>query len=516
MPSSWPVAFSMIGPSGSTGPTGATGQGFSFRESYNKTISYKINDIVLNNNATQAETSVIPGTADNNTYICIGVNTPSGTAPNSPAASGQWTLFTPYGATGATGVTGVTGLGFTWRGTFNPSAIYNKNDLVKHSDGFTYICKIPSKYTLTYNTNDTSQKLQTNHTGGQFYSEDTRTELAVPFDVSSFSPVPNSPITGSGLLPNTTVQANWGFWSGSISIISLSQAGNLVYGNVSFEYYIATTIEQNFDKFYIEEIRGHTGYTGSTGSTGVTGSTGMGISSAYVDAGGDLKVVYTNTNNYNLGRVLGPTGATGPLGPNSGFTGATGLSGLGFNWRGTFNPSAIYNINDIVKYSDGFTYICKIPSKYTLTYNTNNTSQQLQTNHTGGQFYSEDTRTELAIPFDVSSFSPVPNSPITGSGLLPNTTVQANWGFWSGSISIMYLSQPGNLVYGNVSFQYYIATTIQGNFDKFHIEGSSASGVYTPATPGVWASPVPTSVANAIDRLAQAIYSIDNTPVPTI
>ena len=69
---------------------------------------------------------------------------------------------------------------------------------------------------------------------------------------------------------------------------------------------------------------------------------------------------------------------------------------------------------------------------------------------------------------------------------------------------------------GNVSFQYYIATTIQGNFDKFHIEGSSASGVYTPATPSVWASPVPTSVANAIDRLAQAIYSIDNTPVPTI
>ena len=39
---------------------------------------------------------------------------------------------------------------------------------------------------------------------------------------------------------------------------------------------------------------------------------------------------------------------------------------------------------------------------------------------------------------------------------------------------------------------------------------------YTPGNTGYWASPLPTTLASAIDRLAQAIYSINSTPIPTI
>ena len=46
------------------------------------------------------------------------------------------------------------------------------------------------------------------------------------------------------------------------------------------------------------------------------------------------------------------------------------------------------------------------------------------------------------------------------------------------------------------------------------IEGSSASGSYTPGNSAYWANPPPTTVASAIDRLALAIYSIDSTPIP--
>ena len=78
--------------------TVAPSQAFNFRGSYDNTISYRLNDVVLNNNATQAETSTIPGTADNNTYICIVASTEAGLAPNAVEAIEEWKLFIPGGS----------------------------------------------------------------------------------------------------------------------------------------------------------------------------------------------------------------------------------------------------------------------------------------------------------------------------------------------------------------------------------------------------------------------------------
>ena len=74
---------------------------------------------------------------------------------------------------------------------------------------------------------------------------------------------------------------------------------------------------------------GATGATGTTGATGATGATGPGFTGATID-NGDLKIIYVNSSgisqNVNLGRVVGPTGADGTDGTD-GATGATGTIG---------------------------------------------------------------------------------------------------------------------------------------------------------------------------------------------
>lgn len=62
----------------------------------------------------------------------------------------------------------------------------------------------------------------------------------------------------------------------------------------------------------------------------------------------------------------GISGATGSVGA----TGSPGSTGLGFTWKGQFNSSTQYNINDIVTYTDGNIYICT--SNNLITCYTNN------------------------------------------------------------------------------------------------------------------------------------------------
>ncbi len=74
----------------------------------------------------------------------------------------------------------------------------------------------------------------------------------------------------------------------------------------------------------------------------------------------ELDIVFTGTG------PQGPAGPQGPQGPAGtpgapGAPGAPGLNGQGFNFLGTFNPNASYNVYDVVTYS-GSSYVAIVPS----------------------------------------------------------------------------------------------------------------------------------------------------------
>jgi hypothetical protein len=112
------------------------------------------------------------------------------------------------------------------------------------------------------------------------------------------------------------------------------------------EYWLPLTVTVKGDS-------GATGFTGSTGSTGVTGATGSPGSTGSSGSTGSTGAT---------GRT-GPTGAIGPPGVNGarGATGAIGPTGSSFtiNWRGNWDPSTVYNVNDGVNYF-GSAYVCLI------------------------------------------------------------------------------------------------------------------------------------------------------------
>jgi hypothetical protein len=68
-----------------------------------------LNDIVLNNDAAQAEASIFQGTADNNTYVYTNTESIIGLAPNSVGSGGWWLLFVPGGSVSGSGDTGPEG-----------------------------------------------------------------------------------------------------------------------------------------------------------------------------------------------------------------------------------------------------------------------------------------------------------------------------------------------------------------------------------------------------------------------
>lgn len=68
----------------------------------------------------------------------------------------------------------------------------------------------------------------------------------------------------------------------------------------------------------------------------------------------------TNTSYWKLVAQKGDKGDTGPQGPQ-GPQGPAGADGLDITWRGEYNNSTSYNVNDAVSYN-GSSYICKLAS----------------------------------------------------------------------------------------------------------------------------------------------------------
>ncbi len=116
---------------------------------------------------------------------------------------------------------------------------------------------------------------------------------------------------------------------------------------------------------------GATGPQGPTGATGLTGATGaagpqgpIGLTGA-TGSQGPIGLTGAAGVTGAAGPVgpQGPQGADGPAGPQGaqglqGPQGVPGANGTGFNFRGTFDPTASYAVNDVVTFTPapGITY----------------------------------------------------------------------------------------------------------------------------------------------------------------
>lgn len=119
-----------------------------------------------------------------------------------------------------------------------------------------------------------------------------------------------------------------GPWSNSATYVVNDVVSRGGHSYIATANNTATDPATNVDSWNLVAAKGDAGPTGATGSQGATGATGS----------------------------QGPQGATGPQGPQ-GTTGATGNRGV--TWRGNWNSSTIYAVDDGVHY-DGDAYIAII------------------------------------------------------------------------------------------------------------------------------------------------------------
>jgi hypothetical protein len=162
-----PGATGAPGPGGAAGPAGPQGNGFNFRNAFNASSSYAVNDVVTYNGSTYVATAANQGpnntTPDVNTAWTLmaaeGATGPAGPSGGPPGPQGPAGPAGPQGATGATGsqgplglpgpagaagaqgpagAAGANGTGFNFRNAFNASATYAVDDVVTYN-GSTYV-----------------------------------------------------------------------------------------------------------------------------------------------------------------------------------------------------------------------------------------------------------------------------------------------------------------------------------------------------------------------------------------
>jgi hypothetical protein len=124
---------------GATGPAGTNGTGFNFRNAFDATASYAIDDVVTFNGSTYVATAANAGpsnpTPDQNgtswsVMALEGAAGPAGTTGAAGATGPQG----PVGQTGSTGATGATGqAGISWQGIWNAITIYQANNAVAYN-----------------------------------------------------------------------------------------------------------------------------------------------------------------------------------------------------------------------------------------------------------------------------------------------------------------------------------------------------------------------------------------------
>jgi hypothetical protein len=323
-----------------------------------------------------------------------------------PGTAGPQGIQGPQGATGSTGAAGpagTNGTGFNFRGVFNTSTAYAINDVVTF---------VPAANNITYNVNLTFGSagsmvgtITTDGTLGVLNTSNivswnltladsaTNSTLLTPSN-SAFSSgnyntggQPNNDFTATSTTLTMTY-SNGGFWgvsgaSGQFCMTDWSNCfGPVAYGTWSI----------NGDNAYSESAAG-AGSSQMIGSGGTVAASGAStyVATAPVAAGTAIPgtspwVMMAQAGTAGpagaVGAVgpqglIGLTGAPGPVGPqgnpgpmgpqgpqgipgSQGVAGTNGTNGAGFNFRGAFNTSTTYAINDVVTF---------VPGANNITYN---------------------------------------------------------------------------------------------------------------------------------------------------
>jgi hypothetical protein len=350
-----PGSAGPTGPTGITGPTGPTGVGAQliFTGQWSSSTSYTLNRVVIYQDVTWVS------------IVSSGnVNQPPPTLPT--VSNAYWQLLAPQGSTGATGA----GAEFNYLAVYDPAATYNKNDVVSYDSKSwvsiedAHIGFIPSenpdKWSPIGVAGATGPSGPTGSTG--------------PSGVTG--PTGPSGVTGPTGPTGTGAELNYiGEWSET----GLYQQNDVVlYNGTTF------VCRDNFTSSPPESITfwlplGHPGATGATGvgaqlvyntyndgewNSGYNYSinevvkyAGLSFVSAKNNNQGNIPNAYNSSDWFVLGAV-GPQGPEGLPGTN-GADGAQGPPGpaTALNWRGNFNPATSYSYNDVVTYTNNYSYV---------------------------------------------------------------------------------------------------------------------------------------------------------------
>ena len=328
------------GPAGNNGTNGTNGAGFNFRGAFNTSNTYALNDTV---------TFISPD-------ITYNVNLPFG---NSGSFVGTITTDGTIGVLGSSNIV-------SWNLTLN--------------DGSKVTILTPSTSTSSWYGGDlsaTSTSLLFNYTigdngfggfsgsGGQF---------CITSQTNCFGPADTYGSWGVG-------GDSWVYSSGS-GVQTIASGGAATFGGMST--YVATgpiaagTAIPGMLPWVMMAQAGAAGAVGATGSVGPQGLLGLtGATGAQGPTGntggqgptgntGPQGPIGNNGLNGAVGATgpQGPQGIQGPIGP-AGNNGTNGTNGTGFNFRGAFNTSNTYALNDVVTFA---------PS--TITYNVSLTFDQ--------------------------------------------------------------------------------------------------------------------------------------------
>ncbi len=349
------------GPQGIPGPPGANGVSFNFRNGFDNSLAYAVNDVVTYGGSTYVAITASQGpsnpTPDVNTAAwslmaqqgsigpqglagttgpaglqgmqgpqgVVGAAGPAGaTGPQGPIG-----LTGPQGPQGAPGTNGANG-SFNFTGPFNSATNYNVYDVVTYN-GSTYdaTAAIPSG-AGTPDVNPSWAVLAQQGAAG------LQGPIGVTGATGSQGPIGPQGPQGIPGTSNGTGGTGFNFTGTFNSATDYNTYDVVTYNGSTYDATVAIAqgggtpdVNPNWALMAQQGASGAAGQQGPQGVPGPVGATGS----------------------------QGPVGLTGP----QGIPGANGTNGTGFNFTGPFNSTTNYNAYDVVTYN-GSTYNTTVAS----------------------------------------------------------------------------------------------------------------------------------------------------------
>ena len=431
----------------------------------------------------------------------------------------SWTPIASFGATGATGatglqgvtgatglqgVTGATGNSITWKGVYNASDIYNINDVVQFDSE---TLKIASGGNPTVGTLPFTPSSSTN-TDGQGAAATIKSPGAVCVDSSGYiyvacnttlrkiDPVTNTITTVLGQENSTTHADGTG-----TSALFESDILSLEYDGSNIIYIGYRT--SDFNTGYVRT------YNITTNNLN-TILTGLSVTNVSLDTSGNIYITCwirageNSIHKYPLSSLI----ANGTLG-NGRIYSSTILGGGGY-----YGSKVLFDTSGNMYYTSFANVL-----KFNLTSETNTTLTTLSSDVFN--LTLDPTKSFILIPegsiIHKVTFSGnlTTYAGSTTSGYVDGTLQNARFNYinsiTTGPNGLLYISDQNNNRIRKIF--------IQASFDTFLTSSTGATGpagpdTYTPATSANWASPAPTTISAAIDRLAAALSTSIGFAIP--